>query len=79
MRAIGSHLNPNRRKGCLQGMLAGVSLLFLSTIAQAAPSGAGARWWSEAAEQALNQAGTNRPELASALEQTPEADRKSVV
>ncbi len=56
-------------------MLAGVSLLLLSAIAQAAPPGAGAGWWSEAAEQALNQAGTNRPELAGALAQTPEAQR----
>jgi predicted esterase len=75
MRAIRSHLNFNRRKGFFLGMLAGVCLLFLSTIAQAASPGPGARWWSDAAEQALNQAGTNRPELANALEQTPEAQR----
>ncbi len=56
-------------------MLAGVSLLLLATIAQAAQTGPGARWWSDAAEQALGQAGTNRAELAQALAQTPDTQR----
>jgi predicted esterase len=37
-----------------------------------------ARWWSEAVDQSLNQAGTNRPALLRALNQTPAAQRPAM-
>lgn len=42
------------------------------------PSSATARWWSDAADAALRQAGTNRPELLKALEQTPSAQHEGM-
>jgi predicted esterase len=79
MHLIRSDSTSSRGNGFCQGMLAGVSLLFLATIAQAqtAPV-AEARGWSEAAEQALSRAGTNRPEMARALEQTPQEQREGM-
>ena len=47
----------------------------MSDTGQAAPA---ARWWSEAVESALTQAGTNRQELARALEQAPETQREGI-
>lgn len=37
-----------------------------------------AQWWSNAAESALSQAGTNRPELVKALNQTPRGQREAM-
>src|SRR5579872_4704939 len=37
-----------------------------------------ADWWSEAVNQALDQAGTNRQELVQALQRTPEAQREGM-
>jgi hypothetical protein len=75
MRQLCRRLDSCRRNGCGRAPRAAAWLLFLSTIAQAGPSAPADRWWSDAAEQALTQAGTNRPELVTALDQTPAAQR----
>jgi len=42
------------------------------------PTAPAARWWSDAAESALTQAGTNRQELVQALVQAPENQRPGI-
>jgi len=44
-------------------------------VSRTAPETPTARWWSDAVESALTQAGTNRRELAQALERAPAAQR----
>ena len=55
------------------------NLLFLALLLAAAglplAAVADGHWWSDAAEQALGQSGTNRAEMVRALEQAPEAQR----
>jgi pimeloyl-ACP methyl ester carboxylesterase len=56
-----------------------IPALLLTCLAAAAddPS-TPARWWSDAVEQSLTQAGTNRPELIAVLGQTPAAERPAM-
>ena len=56
------------------------SILFSaqSAIDSTAIAQSSERWWNDAVEAALAQAGSNRPELVSALQQAPQDDRVAV-
>ena len=56
-----------------------LAVLALSAVAAAAKDDSTkARWWSDAAEQSLNQGGTNRQELVRALGQVPTEERPAM-
>jgi len=73
----GPHL---RRLRWFAGVFALLAALACSgtAIADETPAKAPTGWWSDAVEQALHQAGTNRQELVRALEQAPELQREGM-
>jgi predicted esterase len=56
-----------------------IGLLFLAPMTARAQTSPEARWWTDAVERALGQAGTNRSEMVNALVSVPSPQRRGLV